>query len=75
MMCILLHEPETPNQPAAGDGGITCRFQIGHHWPAVPEPERFRQPAVGCAPSSSAIRSSRHMEGLLALGVFRILST
>ena len=29
------------NQPAAGNAGIASRLTIGHHWPGVPEPERW----------------------------------
>ena len=30
-----------PNKPAAGNAGIASRLTIGHHWPGVPEPERW----------------------------------
>jgi hypothetical protein len=29
------------NKPAAGNAGIASRLTIGHHWPGVPEPERW----------------------------------
>ncbi len=31
----------SPNKPTAGTAAITSRLTIGHHWPGVPEPERF----------------------------------
>ena len=30
-----------PNKPAAGNAGIAPQLAIGHHWPGVPEPERW----------------------------------
>jgi hypothetical protein len=29
------------NKPAAPNAGIVSRLTIGHHWPGVPEPERY----------------------------------
>ena len=29
------------NKPAAGNAGIASQLTIGHHWPGVPEPERY----------------------------------
>jgi len=36
---VMAHLP--PNNPAAGNAGIAPRLRIGHHWPGVPEPERW----------------------------------
>jgi hypothetical protein len=30
-----------PNKPVAGHAGMASRLTIGHHWPGVPEPERW----------------------------------
>ena len=30
-----------PNKPAAGNAGIASQFTVEHHWPGVPEPERW----------------------------------
>jgi hypothetical protein len=32
-----------PNKPAAGNSGMAPRLAIGHHWPGVPEPERWAE--------------------------------
>jgi len=29
------------NKPDAGNAGIASELTIGHHWPSVPDPERW----------------------------------
>ncbi len=33
----------SPNKPAAGNAGIEPQLTIRHHWPGVPEPERWAE--------------------------------